>query len=123
MIRTSALIYFTICLSVVLFHVCMIAGAPWGRLTQGGANAGKLPARGRIAAGFAALLMLAMGLSMISAAGFTPNWPIWTGWTTLALTVISVIANLATPSIAERKLWGPVTIIMLVLATFVMVSL
>lgn len=119
MIQISALIYFAICIGVILFQICMIAGAPWGRLTQGGFNSGKLPTRNRILAGFSVFLMLAMGLSIISAAGYWPSWPIWSGWIALASTIVSVIMNLMTPSVPERKLWGPVTLAMLGLALIV----
>jgi hypothetical protein len=114
--------YFAICLGVVLFQVCVIAGAPWGRLTQGGAHAGKLPTKNRIGAGFSIILMIVMGLSIYSAAGSWPNWPIWTGWVTLGLAVVSAIMNLVTPSVPERLLWGPITLVMLGLALIVMFS-
>ncbi|MFT5632055.1 MAG: hypothetical protein ACI9HB_003241 [Gammaproteobacteria bacterium] len=120
--QVSATIYFSICLGVILFQICVIAGAPWGRLTQGGFNHGKLPTRNRVGAGFSIFLMIFMGLSIYSAAGSWPNWPIWTGWITLATTVVSVIMNLLTPSAPERMLWAPITMAMLGLALFVMLS-
>jgi len=120
MAQVSALIYFAICVGIVLFQVCMIAGAPWGRLTQGGFNSGELPIRNRILAGFSAFLMLSLGLSIVSAAGYWPGWPIWSGWIALALTVVSAVMNLLTPSLPERMLWAPVTLSMLCLALIVM---
>jgi hypothetical protein len=120
MTQVSALIYFMACVGVILFQVCLIAGAPWGRLTQGGFNAGKLPKRNRIIAGFSIVLMFGMGLSIVSAAGYWPDWPAWTGWLALATTAASAIMNLLTPSLMERLLWGPVTLAMLSLAIIVM---
>lgn len=117
MTSTAALIYVAICGAVILFQFCLIAGAPWGKLTQRGAHAGQLPTQARIGAGVSIVLM---GLAIISAAGFWPRWPLWTGWTALAITVVSVIMNLITPSKPERMLWGPVTLIMLALAVTVM---
>ena len=114
--------YFAMCLGTVVFQICVIAGAPWGRLTQGGFHEKELPAPNRIAAGFSSVLVLAMGLSILSAAGYWSNWSIWTGWTTLAVTVLSVVMNLITPSRAERLLWGPITVAMLALACVVMLS-
>lgn len=122
MIQSAAFGYCALCLVVVGFQLCMIAGAPWGRLTQGGAHPGTLPISGRIAAGFSIVLMLVMAASILSAAGFAPNWPTWTGWATLGVTVLSVIMNLITPSKPERMVWGPVTILMLALALVVMLS-
>lgn len=120
MSQFSALIYFAVCMGVIVFQVCLIAGAPWGRLTQGGFHPGKLPIPNRIAAGFSIVLMLALGMSIVSAAGYWPNWPIWTGWIALATAVVSAIMNLLTPSKPERLLWGPVTLAMLGLAVTVM---
>jgi hypothetical protein len=122
MAQISALIYFAICIVVILFQICLIAGAPWGRLTQGGFNSEKLPKRNRILASFSIFLMLAMGLSIVSAVGYWPDWPIWTGWIALATTVVSAIMNLLTQSMPERMLWGPITLAMLIFAFIVMLS-
>jgi len=112
----SALGFALICAGVVAFQVALIAGAPWGRLTQGGGTEGVLPVRGRVAAGISGLLIAAMALAILSVAGMWPNWPIWTGWAAVALQVVSTILNWITPSTAERRLWGPTTTVMLVLA-------
>lgn len=120
--QSYAAIYFAICMGIIVFQICLIAGAPWGRLTQGGAHAGKLPKRNRIAAGLSAVLLLGLGVSIMSAAGYWPNWPIWTGWAALATTILSAVLNLITPSKPERLLWGPITLTMLGLALMVMLS-
>ena len=118
--QIAAIFYFVICVGVILFQACLIVGVPWGKLTQGGSNAGPLPKSGRVVAGFSIFLMLFMGFSIVSVAGYWPVWPIWTAWIALATTVVSVIANLLTPSVQERMLWGPVTLVMLGLALVVM---
>ncbi len=61
------------------------------------------------------------GCGNFSAAGLWPNWPRWTGWAALGIAALSTVLNLITPSKAERMLWGPVTVAMLVLALVVMV--
>jgi hypothetical protein len=122
MTQLRAALYAVICLGVILFQMCLIAGAPWGRLTQGGRHPGKLPVPGRIAAGLSIVLLLAMGASILSAAEHWPHWPVWTGWATLATTTVSTILNLITPSRAERRLWGPITLVMLGLALTVMLA-
>jgi len=118
--QNLALTYFVICIGVILFQVCLIAGAPWGRLTQGGVHQGKLPKNNRIAAGISIVLMLALGTAIISAAGYWPSWPIWTGWAALVITALAACMNLLTPSKPERLIWGPITLVMLGLALAVM---
>lgn len=118
----AALVYVIICAGVILFQLCLIAGAPWGRLTQGGMHPAALPLSGRIVAGCSVLLLLAMGLSILSAAGHWPGWPRWTAWAALAIQTLSVALNGLTPSRTERRVWGPITLFMLVLAAFVLLA-
>ncbi len=117
-----AFVYSTLCAGVIAFQFALIAGAPWGHLTQGGGNDGPLPIRGRIAAGISVFLLAAMSLSILSAAGLWPSWPIWTGWASIALQTVVTLLNWVTPSVPERKLWGPITTVMLVLATAVVIG-
>lgn len=116
----AALAYAVICAGVILFQFCLIAGAPWGQLTQGGLHKAALPLSGRIAAALSVLLLLAMGMAILSAAGIWPQWPRWTGWAALGVQVLSVLMNALTPSRIERLIWAPVTLLMLVLALLVM---
>ena len=120
--QIASILYSVCSLGIILFQLCLIAGAPWGRLTQGGKTDGSLPTSGRIAAAINILLFAAMSLAILSAAGYWPNWPIWTGWTTLTIQAVSAILNWITPSIQERKLWGPITIVMLLFVLLVMLS-
>lgn len=122
MIQIAAVVYVAMIVGVVAFQICLIAGAPWGRLTQGGGHAGALPARGRVAAGVSILLLLALAAGVASAAGLPPGWPAWTGWTALGIQAVSTVLNWITPSPAERRLWGPVTAAMLALAALVVIG-
>ena len=111
--------YMTLCIGVALFQIALIAGAPWGKITQGGRYEGPLPVSGRIAAAASIVVILVMGLSVISAADTWPEWPRWTGFVALAVQALSCIANWITPSSAERRIWGPITSLMLGLAAAV----
>lgn len=119
MMPAAALLYLLIVAAVIGFQLCLIAGAPWGRLTQGGRHDGALPASGRIAAGLSILLLAGMGGAIASAAGLFPGWPGWTGWVAIGVHGLSTVLNWITPSRAERNLWGPVTTLMLALAVWV----
>ena len=45
-----AILYVLIIVFVVLFQLCLIFGAPWGQITQGGRYEGSLPLTSRVAA-------------------------------------------------------------------------
>jgi hypothetical protein len=117
-----AVAYALACVGVIGFQFALIAGAPWGRLTQGGSNEGALPLSGRIAAGVSVVLLAAMALAILSAAGFWPLWPMWTGWLTLGFQAVVTALNWITPSVRERKLWAPITTAMLLLVGAVVLS-
>ena len=121
MAHTLALAYALIIVGVIGFQVALIAGAPWGVLTQGGQHEGALPASGRVAAGVSILLLIGMALAILSQAGFWPGWPRWTGWIALGIQALSSAANWATRSKPERKLWAPITSVMVMLALPVMI--
>jgi hypothetical protein len=118
----AALLYALIVAGIVVFQFCLIAGAPWGRLTQGGRHEGALPASGRIAAGLSTVLLACMAAGITSAAGLVPNGPGWTGWAALGVQTLSTLMNWITRSRAERNLWGPVTAVMLGLAVYVVLG-
>ncbi len=116
MMGAVAWIYAALCVVVIGFHLALIAGAPWGHLTQGGRNKGRLPAKARAAAALSALGLVWMALAILSAAGQGVPFPPWAGWVATLMTAVTALGNLTTPSEAERRLWGPVTVVMLVCA-------
>ncbi|PLW78485.1 hypothetical protein [Cohaesibacter celericrescens] len=109
-------IYCAIILGVIGFQVALILGAPWGRITQGGQVDGPLPRSGRIIAAVSIAILVGMALAILSADGCWPGWPSWTGWAVVAMNAVMMVLNWITPSTAERKLWGPITTVILVLA-------
>ena len=115
-IQVAAGVYITLILGVVAFHVAVIAGAPWGFLTQGGRHQGSLPLRNRAASGLSIVIVLCMGAAIASTAGLAASTPVWVGWVTVGVQALSTLANWATPSASERRLWGPINTVMLVAA-------
>jgi hypothetical protein len=111
-IEQLAWIHAALCGFVVLFHISLILGAPWGHLTQGGGTKGALPVAGRVAAGASALCLAGIAAVILSVAGVGPSVPRWTAYVSLSFITLGMIANLITPSRAERRLWAPVTICM-----------
>jgi hypothetical protein len=63
-----------------------------------------------------------MAAGVTSAAAMPPEWPLWTGWAAVIVQALSTLLNWITPSSAERRLWGPVTAVMLGLAAYVVLG-
>lgn len=122
MTQTAAALYAVVIVFVIVFQFCLIAGAPWGHLTQGGRFDGALPPAGRVPAGLSIPLLACMAAAVASAAGMSPHWPRWTAWAALAVQALSTLLNWITPSRPERRLWGPVTALMLALAACVVLG-
>jgi len=118
-IQVAAGLYLILILSVVAFQVALIAGAPWGHLTQGGRHQGRLPLRNRLAAGVSIAVLLCMGVAIASTAGLALFLSAWVGWVTVGVQALSTLANWATPSAPERRLWGPINTVMFVAALYV----
>ncbi len=102
---------------VIVFQCALIGGAPWGELTMGGRWRGALPLSGRIIAGFSAILLLSFiiviaaraQLGFLSLQGYAPIGT----WVVVAYSALGCVANAATPSKRERRLWLPVVACML----------
>lgn len=120
MTTNLAFLYTFLVAATIVFQIALILGAPWGHLTQGGANQGSLPPRARVAAVLSSVVLVLMACGVLSGAGLWPNWPRWASWLALAMTAVSLVLNLITPSAAERRLWGPVTAVMFLSALAVM---
>ncbi len=112
--ESVAWIYATCAGVVALFQLALAYGAPWGQWTLGGQYPGKLPLAVRFGAMIQSALLLAMAASVLHRAGVIESWPGWTFWPAMALTALTLIGNLITPSPRERRLWAPVTAAMLV---------
>lgn len=113
-------VYGLLCVAVIFFQIALIAGAPLGRFTQGGAHEGALSLKGRVLAALSILVLGFMALAILSAAGFPGlGWPRWTAWVALGVQALSCLANWATPSVPERQFWGPMTTVMLAFAGYV----
>ena len=117
-IQIAAILYILITVVVIFFQVFLVLGAPWGEFTQGGRYKGTLPISGRVSAAISIPILVFMASSISSVVGFVPNWSIRTAYITLALQGVTAVFNLITPSLKERRLWGPVTTIAFILAAY-----
>ena len=101
---------------VVLFQLALAAGMPWGHLAMGGRYPGVFPPAMRIAAlvqiGVLALLVL---IVLTRAQMIFPAWYAVSEkaiWVVAAVSAISLVLNVMTPSKWERILWSPVALLM-----------
>jgi hypothetical protein len=113
----AALLYALATLVVIGFQVALAAGAPWGSYAMGGQRSGQYPPAMRAAAlvqgGLLALLaVVVLDAGGVLALGWTATLP-WLAWIPVIASLASAIANTATRSSVERRLWLPVAIVML----------
>lgn len=109
----SALAYAGLAALPIALQLALAAGAPLGRLTLGGRFPGRLPGRWRWLALVQAGVLAGLALVALDHAGLVRTaLPGWAIWPILGLTGLTTLANLASPSRPERRLWGPVTLLM-----------
>jgi hypothetical protein len=109
----AAWVFLGCCFALCAFQFALIAGAPWGHLTQGGRQHGALRPAAKGFAAVSIVLIVLMVLAILSANGTWPYWPRFTGWLALGPMLLTTVANWISPSRSERLLWGPVSLIML----------
>lgn len=112
MIRTLALTYAGLAALPIAMHLAVASGAPLGCLTVGGRFPDRLPPLWRALALVQAALLGLMAVAVLARAGIGPERLVLLFWPTLALTVLSLAANAASPSRPERLLWTPILFIM-----------
>lgn len=123
LVTLAAILFAVLALCVALFQFALALGAPWGRLAMGGRWPGKLPVAGRVGAVVQGGLMVAFARIVAGQAGLlAPIGPVWLIWIVVAVTGLATLLNNITPSLPERRLWGPVTVVMFLAAFYVGVS-
>jgi hypothetical protein len=124
--RVAAILYAIVTIGVVVFQIALAAGAPWGAYAMGGASPGQLPPALRIATIIQALLLVGMAAVILARAGLIlPGWSRashWLVWIVVALTALSLVLNLITPSAGERAIWAPTLSLLLISSLIVAFS-
>jgi len=123
MITLAAYLFAILAAFLALFQLALAAGAPWGHLTQGGNHPGRLPPANRAMAAASVVLTAAFAGIVLSRAGaLVPDWQVasrpW-AWGVVGLSALSLLANAASRSRAERRLWLPVALVMLITSVVV----
>jgi len=102
-----------ILLLVVAFQAALAAGAPWGAATQGGANEGVLPDLLRV--GSVVSLLVYAALAAVAGTSWAPaNARRRILYIAALVMVFATMLNIASPSLVERIIWAPVTIVLVI---------
>ncbi|MGB1091507.1 MAG: hypothetical protein ACPGYX_05245 [Oceanobacter sp.] len=109
----AAWVYSTGALMVVLFHIALISGQPWGHLTMGGQWSGELPPAGKVTSAIQILLIIWMQQTIWSWSSTADDSRGVLDYLVFFLAGLSVLGNAATHSPKERALWLPVVTLML----------
>lgn len=113
----AAVIYALATLVALAFQLALALGALWGAYAMGGAFPGRFPPAMRLAALAQAILLGLMAAVVLSRAGLVlPGWSqasVWLTWLIVAFAAVGVVLNAITPSAGERRLWLPVTLVLL----------
>jgi hypothetical protein len=116
-VAMAALVYLIATAIVVGFQVLLILGAPWGEYAMGGSFPGRLPPGMRALAALQAVVLSLLALVVLSEAGLVaPDLEAghpWLIWVAVAVAAAGVVVNTASPSPRERRLWVPVSLVML----------
>ena len=126
--RVAAWLAAAIFFVVAAFQAALVFGAPWGEYTQGGGTSGALASSGRLFAAVSCVLSIVMAGAILARAGEGPLQRLPArvvtvlAWVATVYAAVAVVLNIITRSTAERALWGPVSIVLLVLVTTVMVT-
>ena len=124
--RVAAILYAIVMLGVVAFQIALAAGAPWGAYAMGGAAPGQFPPAMRVGAIVQAVLLAGMAAVILARAGLIlPGWSQvshWLVWIVVALTALSLVLNLITPSAGERAIWAPTLSLLLISSLIVAFS-
>lgn len=111
---------------VVAFEVALALGAPWGAYAMGGARPGRFSSAMRASAIGQAVVLAFLAVIVLADAGLglpTVSESFrWLIWLAVAFSAVGVVLNAITRSAAERRLWLPVALVMLVSSLVVALS-
>lgn len=111
----AAILFAVTIAGVVAFQIALALGAPWGEYAMGGAVRGRFPPALRAVAVVQAVALAILALIVLGHVGIGPlataGMPIWVAVATSAL---AVLLNAASRSGGERRIWVPVSLVLLV---------
>ncbi|WP_124113560.1 hypothetical protein [Paenibacillus xylanexedens] len=125
-VLTSAIVFTVLILVVILFQVALAVGVPWGDYAMGGKFPGKYPISMRFTCIVQIAILAFIDTIVLSKAGLLwPQWSVFARtaiWFIVGYLVLGTILNLITRSVWERRIWAPVTLLMLISSVIVAMS-
>ncbi len=122
----AAVVFTVASAGVILFQIGLALGAPWGAYAMGGANPGRFPPALRVAAAVQAIVIALLAVVVLSDADLVLPAVAdefgWLIWLAVGFSAVSVVLNAITRSPVERRLWLPVTAVMLLSSLLVAVA-
>jgi hypothetical protein len=117
-VMESAILFSILIGVVILFQLLLALGMPWGSYAMGGKFPGKYPPAMRVASIFQIILLVFIALIVLSNSGLSlPSWYTFTNtaiWFVVAFSMIATILNLITRSPWERRIWAPISVLLLI---------
>lgn len=114
-------------LGLAVFQAALATGAPLGRYAWGGSHEHVLPPRLQLGSALAVPLLLGMALIVSIRAGLIyPDLSAqmtWPTWTVFLFMTMNTFANLRSGSRDERRVMGPLALLLAVLVAYVAISL
>lgn len=111
----AAIIFAVGVAGAIAFQLALALGAPWGAYAMGGKFPGRFPPAMRVGAVVQSVILALLAAVVLVRAGlvFEPSVaPAWLMWVVVAFSVVSLVLNAITSSARERRLWLPVTVVM-----------
>ncbi len=103
---------------VIVFQLALALGAPWGAYAMGGAFPGRFPTPMRVAAVVQAVVIGLIAMGVLSVAGIVvpglKEAAPWLAWAAVVFSAVAVALNALSRSAGERKIWVPVSLVMLI---------
>ena len=122
----AAIVFALVAAGVIAFQLALALGAPWGAYAMGGAFPARFPPAMRVAAVIQAAIIALLGLAVLSAAGLIlPELATalpWLAWVAVAISGLGVALNAISRSAGERRIWVPVSIVMLAASLVVVIA-
>ena len=115
MATVAAIVFAVTILGVVAFQLALACGAPWGEYAMGGAVHGQFPPVMRVVAVVQAIMLAVLGFVVLGRVGIGPLAGVRElVWVAVAISTVAVVLNAASRSRGERRIWVPVSLVLLV---------
>jgi hypothetical protein len=125
-VQIAAIVFSVLIGGVILFQLALAAGVPWGSYAMGGKFPGKYPPAMRAATLVQIVILAGLAFIVLSNSGLMlSGWYSFSQsaiWFVVGFSVLATILNLITKSVLERRIWAPVSLLLLVTSVVVAVG-